>query len=256
MEELDAQQHDAGTAPVVSQQSAGRPSRWWPLAAAAGLIGLGFIGFQMLAANQQLQEQQTRLTQLLDQNAVQRQTLRDIAGDMVSPGAEAQASAFADRQILLDALSWAVNVNTQVSFGELALSDQRIYMLGELLALLKAANFDGTVFLDVHLGNFCVVEDPSGRAILPDPDSNVEDCVLLASRNPDVSIEGQVSVGFQNYLDSAPILSEGNIDVELASQGFDIPRYSYPPITSAISAGDWNSVAMKNNRISVSFSTN
>ncbi len=66
----------------------------------------------------------------------------------------------------------------------------------------------------------------------------------------------QVSVGFLNYLHSAPILSEGSIEVELSSQGYAVPRYTYPPVTGAVSAGEWNAIAQKNNRIAVSFSTN
>ncbi len=221
------------------------------------LLGIAFLGYHLYINNRHQELLTTRYDELIDRTRAQEELINRLFAK-VSDGAESRttATAYADRQVLLDALSWAVNVNTQIAFGEIPLGDQRIYMLGELLALLKAANFNGAVFLDIHLGNFCVVEDPSGGFILPEPESNLEDCVLLANRVPEVTVNDQVSVGFLNYLHSAPILMEGNIEVELSSQAYSIPRYTYPSVSNAISAGEWNAIAQKNNRISVSFSAN
>jgi CheY-like chemotaxis protein len=159
-----------------------------------------------------------------------------------------------DARVMLDALGWAVNLDPLVPFGEKALNDQRIYMLGELLALLKAANFRGTVFVDINLGNFCAVRAQSGEWLLPEQESNLEDCVFLADQDFDVSLNNQVSVGFLNYLQSTPVLSDGDIGVELSSLGFGSPKFSYPPTTSGTSAGQWNAAAAKNSRIAFSFS--
>lgn len=221
------------------------------------LIGIAFLGYHLYINNRHQELLATRYDELIDRTRAQEELISRLFGKM-NDRAETRttATAYADRQVLLDALSWAVNVNTQVAFGETPLGDQRIYMLGELLALLKAANFNGAVFLDIHLGNFCVVEDPSGNFILPDPESNLEDCVFLADRVPEVTVNEQVSVGFLNYLHSAPILLEGNIEVELSSHIYSIPRYTYPAVSNAVSAGEWNATAQKNNRISVSFSAN
>lgn len=221
------------------------------------LLGIAFLGYHLYINNRHQELLNTQYAELIDRTRAQEDLINRLFAKVNdSTETKTSARAYADRQVLLDALSWAVNVNTQVTFGETALGDQRIYMLGELLALLKAANFSGAVFLDIHLGNFCVVEDPSGGWILPEPESNLEECVFLANRVPDVAVNDQVSVGFLNYLHSAPILMEGNIEVELSSQGYSVPRYTYPPVTGAISAGEWNAVAQKNNRIAVSFSAN
>jgi len=221
------------------------------------LIGIAFLGYHIYINNRHQELLNTRYEEMIERTRAQEELINRLFAN-INTGGEGKAAArnYADRQILLDALGWAVNVNTQVSFGETALGDERIYMLGELLALLKAANFTGAVYLDIHLGNFCVAEDPSGRFILPEPESNLEDCVFLSNRVPEVAVNDQVSVGFLNYLHSAPILLEGNIEVELSSQGYAVPRYTYPAITNAVSAGDWNAIAQKNNRISVSFSAN
>jgi len=221
------------------------------------LLGIAFLGYHLYINNRHQALMQTQYAELIERTRAQEELInRLFAGVNDSGESKNSARAYADRQVLLDALSWAVNVNTQVAFGEVALGDERIYMLGELLAMLKAANFSGAVFLDIHFGNFCVVEDPSGGWILPDPDSNLEECVFLANRVPQVTVEEQVSVGFLNYLHSAPILLEGSIEVELSSQGYSVPRYTYPATTNAVSAGDWNAIAHKNNRVTVSFSAN
>lgn len=221
------------------------------------LLSIAFLGYHLYVNNRNQEILSTQYEQMITRTRAQEELMGRLFSKVNESGDSARsASAYADRQILLDALGWAVNVNTQVAFGEQALNDQRIYMVGELLSLLKAANFSGVVFLDIHMGNFCVVEDPSGGWILPEPESNVEDCVFLADRQPDVPVNEQVSVGFLNYLNSAPILNEGSIEVELSSQSYSVPRFSYLPNTSGVSAGEWNAVAQKNNRISVSFSAN
>jgi hypothetical protein len=221
------------------------------------LLGIAFLGYHLYINNRHQTLLREQYGELIERTRAQEELINRLFAN-VSTGGDGKSSAhtFADRQVMLDALSWAVNVNTQVAFGEVALGDERIYMLGELLALLKAANFSGAVYLDIHLGNFCVVEDPSGGWILPDPESNLDDCRFLANRVPQVTVDEQVSVGFLNYLHSAPILLEGHIEVELSSQGYSVPRYTYPATTSAVSAGQWNAIAAKNNRITVSFSAN
>lgn len=221
------------------------------------LIGIGYLGFQQYIANSRQDLLKEELAGLRDQNRAQQDLVtRLFAKASETTETRVTEKVSADKRVLLDALSWAVNADTQVAFGELALNDQRIYMVGELLGLLKAADFTGIVFIDVHMGNFCVIEDPSGRYMLPEPESNLEDCMFLASRMPEILIGEQASIGFLNYLQSAPVLAEGNIEIELSSQDYSEPRYSYPPTTSAVSAGDWNAVAQKNNRISVTFATN
>lgn len=221
------------------------------------LLAVGLFGYQWHAINQHQQALSAQYDELLARGQAQEALIGQMMNRTdANNDSRKAAQTFADRQVLVDALGWAVNVSPQVAFGQQALNDQRIYMLGELLALLKAANFSGTVYLDVHQGNFCVVEDPSGNWMLPEPDSNLSDCVFYADRQEAASIDDQVSVGFLNYIQSTPVLAEGTIEVELASQGYSNPRSSYPPATSAVSAGDWNASAQKNNRISLSFSAN
>lgn len=221
------------------------------------LVAIGGLGYHLYINNQYQKLLVNQFESVLERTKSTEELASRLLLQIKEGSRESiEAQAYADRQVLLDAMSWAVNVNTQVAFGEKALNDQRIYMLGELLALLNAANFEGAIYLDVHQGNFCVIEAPSGELILPEPESNIDDCEFLANKLQEVTLGDQVSVGFLNYLQSVPSLSDGDVEVEMNSQGFSVPKYSYPPITSATSAGDWNNVAQKNNRIAISFSAN
>lgn len=214
-------------------------------------LALVLIGYQLFANHQAQELSGERVTALAKNIESQTAQLEKRLADLAIAKAE---PAGVEARVLLDALGWAVNINPQVPFNEKPLSDQRIYMLGELLALLKGANFRGTVFIDVHAGNYCVVKTPSGEWMLPDPAANLEDCVFLADQDAELTLNDQVSVGFLNYLHSTPVLTEGGISVELSSLGYDSPKFSYPPRTSAISAGDWNTAAAKNSRLSFAFS--
>jgi len=213
------------------------------------LLGVAFLGYHLYINNAHLQMIAEKYDVLQQQNAKQEALINRLFEQSV----RAKSDPELDTNMMLETLSWASNMNNQVAFGEQALNDQRIYPVGELVGVLKAANFAGTVYLDIHLGNFCVVEDPSGRFILPEPESNIEDCVFLADKQPQVPLDSHISVGFLNYVHSAPVLTEGPIELEFSMQGYTQPKASYPPKTSGTSAGDWNEAARKNNRVSFSF---
>jgi CheY-like chemotaxis protein len=214
------------------------------------LLGVAFLGYHLYINNEHLQLIAEKYDNLQQQNVKQEALINRLFEQSV----HAKSNPELDTNMMLETLSWASNMNNHVAFGEQALNDQRIYPVGELIGVLKAANFSGTVYLDIHLGNFCVVEDPSGRFILPEPESNIEECLFLADKQPQVPLDSHVSIGFLNYVHSAPLLTEGPIDLEFAMQGYNQPKTSYPPKTSGTSAGEWNEVARKNNRISFSFS--
>ena len=223
------------------------------------LLSIAVVGYHIHSINERQDRFATQLTEATESIKKQHALISRLFDKAIARDAAIATQSgdpFAANPILLDAMGWAVNVNTHIPFGEPALGDDRIYMLGDLLYLLETANFSGSVFLDVHLGNYCVAEDRNGGFILPDPASNLEDCVFLSDKLTEVHLDDQVSVGFFNYLNTAPALVEGKIDVDLSSEGFASPRASYPANTSATSAGEWNAIADKNNRIAVSFSSN
>lgn len=221
------------------------------------LLVVAFAGYHLYINNKHQDLARTQLADLTTRARAQ-ETLINRLFEKVNENNPKQSSAsmYADKQILLDALSWAVNVNNQIEFGETPLNSKRINILSELLSLLKASQFEGTIYLDTHLGNYCVIEDLSGEWMLPDPQSDLSDCIFLEDMEPNVSISDQVSVQFLNYISSAKELIEGGVDVELSTHNYSAPLYSYPPNTDATSAGQWNKIAQQNSRVAVLFSSN
>lgn len=219
------------------------------------LLVMAFAGYHLYINNRLQDISSDQLTELTDRVRAQ-ETLINRLFDKISDTSDARQSAqvFADKQVLLDALSWAVNVNNQVDFGETPLNNDRVYILGELLALLKAANFEGTVYMDTHLGNYCVVEGAGGQWMLPAAESSLSDCTFISVAIPEVPITDQVSISFLNYINTAPPLTEGNIDIELSTHNYSAPAFSYPANTNATTAGEWNEIAQKNSRVTILFS--
>ncbi len=214
------------------------------------VTAIGFTGFHLYLNNKELVVLADQYEVLAQQNKQQQQQLLTVIRKLAEKPRPAPVN---DNRILFDALGWAANIDTLIPFGEQALGDQRIYLLGELLSLLTAANFNGTIFLDIHAGNYCVIEGPSGQWLLPEPESNLDDCVFLTDRINDQEVDTEVSVGFLNYIHSTPILIEGDIQLEMSALGYSSPRVSYPPISTGVSAGEWNEAARRNSRLAFSF---
>ena len=214
------------------------------------VTAIGFTGFHLYLNNKELVVLADQYEVLAQQNKQQQQQLLTVIRKLAEKPRPVPVN---DNRILFDALGWAANIDTLIPFGEQALGDQRIYLLGELLSLLTAANFKGTIFLDIHAGNYCVIEGPSGQWLLPEPESNLDDCVFLTDRINDQEVDTEVSVGFLNYIHSTPILIEGDIQLEMSALGYSSPRVSYPPNSTGVSAGEWNEAARRNSRLAFSF---
>ena len=245
----------ADVPPVVEEPI--EPERRSPLTLIMGLILLvvAFAGYHLYINNKHQDLSRSQLTELTDRVREQEALITRLFDKIGNDNEQRQsAQVYADKQVLLDALGWAVNVNNQIAFGETPLNTSRVHILGELVALLEAANYTGTIYMDTHLGNYCVIEDPSGNYLLPEPDSNLSDCVFMADKVQEVPISEQVSISFLNYLNTAPALTNGSIEVELSTHGYASPAKSYPSATSATSAGQWNKVAEANSRVTVLFS--
>ena len=222
------------------------------------LLGIAFLGYHLYINNGYQKIQGKQYDELISRLQNQERLVNSLisAGSSAGQPRRERAKNFAEKQVLLDSLSWAVNVNTQFAYGSKALTDENVHMVGELLALLSASNFEGQVYLDVHMGDYCVIQDLSGGWILPEPESNVEECRLKSEISEPPNVSEMVSLGFLNYVQRSPTLAEGDIFIEMASRGYEEPLASYPPKTSAVSAGQWNEVAQKNNRFAISFSAN
>ena len=83
----------------------------------------------------------------------------------------------------------------------------------------------------------------------------MDSCQFLAAEQVTGTLKDYVSVGFMNYINSAPILANKAIQVELSVLGYNSPKYSYPATREGLTAGEWNAAALKNNHLAFSFSS-
>ncbi|MEJ2515790.1 MAG: response regulator [Gammaproteobacteria bacterium] len=184
--------------------------------------------------------------------AAQQQVMaaRSEASDLVSSLTDQQVQSDARYRALLSAVGWALNEGAVVPFGEPAFGGRRQELLQELLSQLAAVGFRGTVRMESHLGEFCLVNDGAGGYMLPDPSMPLEGCDFLGHPLETSSlVSDRQSVAFANFLATSPLVNGSGIDVEVVAhdRASTQRRVQFPP--GMQTAGEWNQVARRNNRI-------
>ncbi len=153
---------------------------------------------------------------------------------------------------LLSALVWAINQKGQFAFDEPALGDSRMEMMSGLLEQLTAVSFVGTLTLDVHNGDFCVVRNQEGDLSLPVQALEIDQCRFLSTTAYNFDSASQTSLAFLNLLQTYPIVERGDLQVEIRTHGVSQPAARYPEVSSQITSDQWNNVALTNNRLNIS----
>ena len=151
---------------------------------------------------------------------------------------------------LLDTVTWALNQHGQYGFGDEPLSDARLAQLRELIARLAAAGFQGTVRLETHIGEFCLVRDEQGSLRLPSDGLAIDRCeVVTYPPAQAVQLGQRQSPAFARYLNERR--SNSPIQIAVVSHGANRPLVTYPDLSSIQTAGDWNQIARLNQRVEV-----
>ncbi len=150
----------------------------------------------------------------------------------------------------LDTLSWALNQHGQFGFNDEALSDARLAQVRELIARLGTAGFVGTVRLETHTGEFCLVRDEQGNLRLPGDSLVFSRCEVVSYPQATALQHGlRQSPAFARYL--AERRGRSPIALAAVSHGANRPLVNYPDLASVQTAGDWNQIARLNQRVEV-----
>lgn len=234
--------------PVNADSSSGFASRTRspvvPVIAMATIIILGSLYWQMrgdlTAAREALIAESARL------NAAE-ETVRQLIEAEKRPTAPAPATD------MLQTLSWAVNRDPEVAFDQPAFNDARADQLTELLGQLAIAGFQGTVQIESHLGEFCLVSNDAGDYELAADQMPLLGCNLVghpldASDFP----EDRQTAAFSDFLAATQTSGPPGINVEVIAHDrlTSVAVVDYP--TTADSAGAWNEAASRNHRIEIS----
>ena len=132
---------------------------------------------------------------------------------------------------LLDALAWSINQASTVPYGQPHLNDATAYQLTELLWQLSNADFNGTVRVEAHLGEFCLVSDITGAYRLADPDAPLATCAFVGHPLDNSNLlSDRQTLGFERFLAESPLIKGSGIELEvIARQRVDsVPRVPYP----------------------------
>ena len=154
----------------------------------------------------------------------------------------------------LNSLQWAINQDLGYDYDEIPLSGKRLIRLAGLIAQLERVGFDGKVVVEGHIGAFCLQElgfdlgQDDNSLILPESNSLLSDCHTLGLPFAEERSIAQ-SDAFRDFITGFNLLQGSAIRIELVAKGDDDPLYDYPASGDNLTAGDWNVVALRNNRV-------
>lgn len=158
---------------------------------------------------------------------------------------------------LLEALQWSLNQERSFDFGQAPLSDELAGMLRQLLPRLQRAGFRGQVVLEGHVGQFCLtramLNDGTRVSMLPEADMPLSACAKIGYSASEAARESVLqSEGFSEYIKaSGLLLADAPIRVSILPMGSRTPKYPYPTDLQGLTAGDWNAIALNNNRVHI-----
>jgi CheY-like chemotaxis protein len=225
------------------------PTPWWPVALTALLAAvpaavLGFLYWQAAERNASLARE---LAQSRDEAA---------AAVAAAATAEREAAAAVAAAVPAEALRIPVAGSPDgpaavefVPYGEVPLGGARLERLRELAATLEAQGFKGRIVAETFIGDFCLSGSVGegfqpAEAALP-----TKRCDLVGNPFEDgLSAAQRQSVAFANFAATLRQRSGGAIEIETANAGRRSP-VMYPEQGESSTAGDWNAVAAKNNRV-------
>jgi CheY-like chemotaxis protein len=218
------------------------PSRGYQAATAALLVAVAVFAYLFYRTGALLSESHERTRELAavaaQLSAVSTRTLAVAETPGAGPG-------------VLPVLEWGFNSGGRFEFGEVALDGSRANVLGGLLEELRRINFAGTVALDVHVGRFCMNYGANGDLELAAPAQAVATCDQLGW--PELEA---VAIGQQQSLDFAYVLATAAkenraLRLETLSHGSAEPIVPYPASNYDLTAGEWNALAARNQRVEI-----
>ena len=153
---------------------------------------------------------------------------------------------------LYQTLEWAINTKHHFTYNDMAFGNDALETLSTLIDHLEAVDFTGEIKLISHVGNFCLTENDSNEWVMPNQDLPINECQIKTLAPIDALTQGeQQSTTFANYLSDFNNNDQQNIRISIESLGNQQPAMSYPSPNALELAGEWNQIAINNQRIEV-----
>ncbi len=163
--------------------------------------------------------------------------------------AQAAASGQGAAQHDAPAAGAATSMIEAVPFGETPLAGGRIEKVSQLLARLTAEGFHGVVQIRSIPGRYCMVSGPGGVMTLPSDSLPYSKCDTVGNprEEEDDSASERQSIAFADMISTAR--AGGAFDIQVSAGDAGEVLTPYPPVTDALTAGEWNHIAAANNRV-------
>jgi CheY-like chemotaxis protein len=138
-----------------------------------------------------------------------------------------------------------------VPYGEPPLALGRVDTLREYIAHLQQQPFSGIVRVSVYRGRFCLAGNATEGYALAPPELPLAKCDQMGNPFDEALSPAQrQSLAFANLASSAHLRTGGAINVMVLDDPADnriaVP---YPAATAGVTAGQWNEIAARNNRV-------
>lgn len=235
-----------------------KPIRAWPWGLFMRRAMVALILLMPAAWYFEQYQQAERLRQQLQQENLALRDEQRVAREQAEAREIIQSQQYSDTpphtlkasRGLLETVAWALNQHSQFKLNEDALDDARLALLRELIARLAAAGFQGSVRLETHIGQFCLVRDEQGNPREPIDSLSFSRCEVVSYPPAQAAqLSRRQSPAFSRYLaDRRP---SNPIQITVVPHGATRPLVAYPDISSVQDAGDWNQIARLNQRVEI-----
>ena len=136
-----------------------------------------------------------------------------------------------------------------VPYGEAPLAGSRLERLRALASMLEAQQFKGRIRVESYVGDFCLGGNASEGFSPADASLPATKCDLVGNPFDDsLSMAQRQSVDFANFAATLRRRTGGDLQIEVVNGGRSQP-VAYPEQDEKTTAGSWNMVAARNNRV-------
>lgn len=254
------QQQIPATATDAEQQSTQVNNNRWGIGLLlfAGFIASFYFLLQIKNQLEQNSQQQDLLAEQLQSLAQQPQSLSTAAStpsqvaaptdtdNTVATVTTTTASATIDSINYLEDLAWTFNQQGALKFRQYTIDTSAVLRLHELLHRLTNRGFKGMAVISIYVGDFCITKDAKGMDQLAPNESNLSNCLLSSELYGMDRLQADYVRETEMILRNLTGSINSTLTVDIHAQEGSEP---YPERLPTFFAGEWNTIAQKNNRI-------
>jgi CheY-like chemotaxis protein len=221
-------------------------------------LTFALYGVQMLEdTERRLLRQSQNMLGLVQELSAQNDELVENLGNLLGDGKSGRAAglgAFGKTasNVDIELLEWAANRGNGFEYGVNPYDSSRLIWLSTLVNQLKHIDFVGVINLKANYGNFCLQKGETGALLLASDQAGFEEC-LFSQKTAEKGFaqSSYQTIEFANYITDLSSETNGSIEVVIEPDGFDNKFMPYPERYTVKTAGEWNRIAEKNQRILV-----